>query len=103
MVMKIFLRIVCACVLLYAAVCAGLYAVMRQSPDAFAATMKHMPGPAMMVLPFRTLWMNARSGRLQPGDVAPDFDLENIDHKGRFQLSSLRGSKPAVLVFGSYT
>jgi hypothetical protein len=29
--------------------------------------------------------------------------LESPDHKNTFQLSSMRGEKPVVLVFGSYT
>jgi len=37
------------------------------------------------------------------GDMAPDFALESPDHKSSFRLSSLRGEKPVVLVFGSYT
>ena len=101
--MKTLLKIVCACALLYGAGCAGLYAVMRQSPDTFSATMKHMPDAAFMVLPFKTLWMNARSGRLQAGEIAPDFDLGSLDERSRLRLSSMRGSKPVVLVFGSYT
>ena len=101
--MKTLLKIVCAVALVYGAGCAGLYAVMRQSPDAFSATMKHMPDAAFMVLPFRSLWMNARTGALRPGDIAPDFDLGSVDEKSHLRLSTLRGSRPVVLVFGSYT
>ncbi len=97
------LRTVIAAALLYTFACAALYTVMRQSPDAFAAAMKHMPPPALMALPFRSLWMNARSGLLRAGDQAPDFELDSLDHKDSFRLSSLRGRKPVVLVFGSYT
>jgi len=57
----------------------------------------------MMVLPFETLWMRARAGRLQAGDMAPDFSLPTLDHTATVQLSSFRGSQPVVLVFGSYT
>ncbi len=57
----------------------------------------------MRVLPFQPLWMRARAGRLAVGDQAPDFDLETYDHGGRVRLSPFRGSKPVVLVFGSYT
>ena len=101
--MKTLSKVVLACALVYGAGCAGLYAVMRQSPDAFSATMKHMPDAAFMVLPFRKLRMNARRGQLQPGDITPDFDLSSLDEKNHLRLSSLRGSKPVVLVFGSYT
>jgi peroxiredoxin len=47
--------------------------------------------------------MNARKGTLRVGDAAPDFALESTDHQSHFQLSSLRGQEPVVLVFGSYT
>jgi peroxiredoxin len=56
-----------------------------------------------MVLPFEPLWMRARAGKLHPGDLTPDFTLPTLDHKSRVQLSSFRGSRPVVLVFGSYT
>lgn len=75
---------------------------MRQPPEQFSAVMKHVPMPAMMVLPFETLWKDARKGTLSIGDAAPDFLLETVDHSQRISLSSLRG-KPVVLVFGSYT
>ena len=37
------------------------------------------------------------------GDLAPDFTLPSLDKKSTVTLASLRGSKPVVLVFGSYT
>ena len=66
--------IVCGA-LLWGAATAVLYASMRQTPDTFGRIMSHMPGVAMTVLPFKPLWMSARSGRLQVGDPAPDFAL----------------------------
>jgi hypothetical protein len=88
---------------LYAMICAVLFTAMFQSPDSFARTMKHVPGAAFMALPFKPLWMTARSGHVRVGDTAPDFSLESADHQSHFQLSSMRGQKPVVLVFGSYT
>ena len=44
-----------------------------------------------------------REGSLRTGDAAPDFSLDTHDRKQRFSLSSFRGEKPVVLVFGSYT
>jgi len=35
--------------------------------------------------------------------MAPDFRLPTLDRKETVQLSSYRGSRPVVLVFGSYT
>jgi hypothetical protein len=34
---------------------------------------------AFAVLPFETLWMNARAGHLQVGDAAPEFNLKTLD------------------------
>jgi hypothetical protein len=85
------------------AVCAGLYVAMLQPPDVFGRIVAKLPFPLMMVLPFETLWNSARGGRLKPGDLAPDFRLPSLDHKSTVQLSSYRGSRPVVLVFGSYT
>jgi peroxiredoxin len=56
-----------------------------------------------VALPFKPLWQVARAGSVNVGDMAPDFSLESPDHKSSFRLSSLRGEKPVVLVFGSYT
>jgi hypothetical protein len=82
---------------------AGIYVMMRQQPETFAAGMARMPGPLFLVLPFETLWFQARGGVLQVGSFAPDFDLDSIDHKQRVKLSDFRGKKPVVLIFGSYT
>ena len=100
---KFLAKIALAIVALYAAVTALLFGVMLQSPDRFAATMKHVPWPAFVALPFKPLWQVARAGNVNVGDMAPDFSLESPDHKSSFRLSSLRGEKPVVLVFGSYT
>jgi len=37
------------------------------------------------------------------GDVAPDFTLASPDGATTVALSSFRGRRPVVLVFGSYT
>ena len=37
------------------------------------------------------------------GEAAPDFELERMDGKGSLTLSSYRGKRPVVLIFGSYT
>jgi hypothetical protein len=100
--MKIALKIFLALVIVYAALLSGLALAMRQPPDKFGGMMAHVPGFAFAVLPFQTLWMNARAGHLQVGDAAPDFSLKTLDGAAQVQLSSFRG-KPVVLVFGSYT
>ncbi len=42
-------------------------------------------------------------GKLKVGDPAPDVELVALDGQSRFRLSERIGSKPLVLVFGSYT
>ncbi len=80
-----------------------MYVWMLKPPEQFASLMAKLPAPAMMAFPFETLWTRARAGRLQPGDLAPDFSLETVDRKSRVRLSEFRGKQPVVLVFGSYT
>ena len=41
--------------------------------------------------------------KLELGDAAPDFALKRRDGDGLFKLSSFKGEKPVVLVFGSIT
>ena len=50
--------------LLYLLLVAGFYIAMRQPPERFGAIMSKFPMPAMMILPFKPLWMSARAGRL---------------------------------------
>lgn len=76
---------------------------MHQSPEAFGHFMSKLPMPAYFVIPFETMWTRARKGTVNPGDQAPDFNLEAQDKSGYVKLSSFRGQKPVVLVFGSYT
>ena len=80
-----------------------VYSKMTASPEEFGMFMSRMPMPGYFVLPFETLWSRARSGSVNVGDSAPDFKLSLLDKSGEVQLSSFRGSKPVVLVFGSYT
>jgi hypothetical protein len=89
--------------LLWAAASAVLYALMRQPPETFGSVMSHVPGMAMMVLPFRPLWMSARAGHLRPGDSAPDFALSGLHKERVVRLSDEYRHQPVVLVFGSYT
>jgi len=94
---------VLCCVLLWGAASAVLYASMRQTPETFGRIMSHMPGAAMVVLPFKPLWMSARGGHLQVGDPAPDFALPVLHGDRVVTLSNEYRQKPVVLVFGSYT
>ena len=94
---------VLALAVVYGLAVSGLWVAMRRPPDQFTRFMSRVPPPAMLALPFRSLWLQARGGSLRVGEAAPDFELETLDHRGRVRLSSFRGSKPVVLVFGSYT
>jgi hypothetical protein len=89
--------------LIYALATAGLYGAMRQPPERFGAIMAHVPAIAMMVLPFKPLWMSARGGHLQVGDPAPDFTLPALHGDRGVTLSDEYRQRPVVLVFGSYT
>ena len=83
----------------------GLLAyVVTRPPDEFGQIMKHVP-PALVfwVLPGQRMFTWARAGQLREGDPAPDFTLRTLDRSGTVSLSSFRGSRPVVLVFGSYT
>ncbi len=100
---RVLLRVVVVLVIAHVVLSAGLYWAMTRPPDAFGRIMAHVPLPLMIVLPFETLWNSARAGALRQGDPAPDFRLPTLDRQQTVQLSSFRGSRPVVLVFGSYT
>ncbi len=103
--MKWILRVIVVLAVLYVALFGTVAFAMTQTPERFSAFMKHMP--AMVVwggLPAERMWLWARRGHLAEGDVAPDFNLRTTqDRAQRVSLSSYRGDRPVVLVFGSYT
>ena len=37
------------------------------------------------------------------GDMAPDFELRDVNGENAVRLSDFRGQKPVALVFGSFT
>jgi hypothetical protein len=98
-----WLSVLAALPVLWIVLCAGFFWAMTQPPEVFGAIVARTPLPAMMVLPFETMWMRARAGALKPGDMAPDFELPTLDHRATVRLSSFRGTQPVALVFGSYT
>jgi hypothetical protein len=101
--LKIIGTIVAILVIAWLGFLALVYSKMRGTPEQFGAFMAKMPMPAYFVLPFETMWSRARAGTVNPGDAAPDFELSTVDKSASVRLSSFRGSKPVVLVFGSYT
>ena len=101
--LRLVLRIVTALAAVYVILTAGLFIAMKQTPTRFGSVMARLPMISMSVLPFESLWSVARAGVLQAGDVAPDFRLPTADKSSLVQLSSFRGDRPVVLIFGSYT
>jgi hypothetical protein len=98
------LRGVLFLLVVYISMVAALAYVVTRPPDQLGQIMKHVP-PALAfgVLPAQRLFTWAREGRLAAGDMAPDFTLRTLDRSGTVRLSSFRGQRPVVLVFGSYT
>lgn len=102
--MKRLLRIVLALAAVYAVLFVALAVVMRQPPQRFGSIIKHLPMPIVWgILPGPAIWEWARQGSLAEGQLAPDFTLATHDGAARVALSSFRGQRPVVLVFGSYT
>jgi hypothetical protein len=103
--MKWLPRALVTLVVCYLVLFGTVTAAMLQTPERFGAFMKHMP-PAIVWggLPASRMWLWARRGALAKGDSAPDFSLRTAKDRGqRVGLSSYRGQRPVVLVFGSYT
>ena len=51
-----------------------------------------------------TAWQQeAEKHAPKPGDIAPDFELPELDGETTIRLSDYRGKRPVALVFGSYT
>lgn len=96
-------RILLLLVVLWLAFLGLVYAKMKSPPEQFGMFISKLPVPFYFVLPFETLWSSARAGRVNVGDAAPDFELGKADKTGTVRLSSFRGIKPVVLIFGSYT
>jgi peroxiredoxin len=49
------------------------------------------------------LYDQRREGTLKVGDPAPDVTLVGLDGTSEVKLASLFGTRPLVLVFGSFT
>jgi hypothetical protein len=101
--MRLLLKVLLALLLVYLLVAGGISSLMYQPPAKFSKVISHVPELFFAILPFESLWLFARSGHLKVGSAAPDFRLPTLDKTSQVQLSSFRGEKPVVLVFGSYT
>ena len=103
-VLKWVARGVAVLVLAYVLLFGGILIAMSQPPERFGQVMKHLPMSVVWgLLPGPKMWMWARKGTLAEGELAPDFTLPTLDRASRVTLSSHRGQRPVVLVFGSYT
>jgi hypothetical protein len=93
-----------ALVAAYIALGAVVLSAMLAPPERFGQFMKHMPVALVWgALPAQRMWLWARRGDLSVGDASPDFTLRRQGQSGRVTLSSYRGQRPVVLVFGSYS
>ena len=102
--LKWFLRGALVVVGLYVALFATVLTAMMRPPEQFGKAMRYLPAPLVWGgLPAPRMWLWARGGTLSEGQPAPDFTLPTLDHKEQVTLSSHRGQRPVVLVFGSYT
>ena len=101
--MRILRRILAAVVVVYALWFGVVLWAMSQPPVRFGKFMRAVPPPLVWApLPSRQMWFWARAGTLRVGDAAPDFTLP-ARGGGDVALSSFRGKRPVVLIFGSYT
>jgi hypothetical protein len=100
---KLMLQIGGPVLALYFAVLGFFDYSMHQPPEMFSRVMMHVGPVPFLLFPFETMWKSARAGHLQIGDQSPDFTLPLLDRSGSITLSSFRGRKPVVLIFGSYT
>jgi len=90
-------------VVVYAVLAGGLFVAMLQPPVVFGHFMSKLPMVSYFLFPFEPMWLVARRGTLKLGDPAPDFNLKTADRSTAVRLSSFRGQKPVVLIFGSHT
>lgn len=100
---KLLILIPASLVALYCVLLAGFDYAMHQPPETFSRLMMHVGPAPFLLFPFEAMWKGARAGKLRAGDMAPDFTLPLLDHSGSVTLSTYRGNRPVVLIFGSYT
>jgi hypothetical protein len=103
--MKWVVRAIALTVGLYVVLFATVLAAMMRPPEQFGVAMRYLPAPLVWGgLPAPRMWLWARGGTLAEGEPAPDFTLPTLNNREeRVTLSSHRGQRPVVLVFGSYT
>jgi hypothetical protein len=66
--------------------------------------MANMFSRARKYRPAYTAWQRLHDAHApKPGELAPDFELFDVDGDARARLSGFRGKRPVALVFGSFT
>ena len=51
-----------------------------------------------------SIWQKSYDAKApKPGDLAPDFELKDIQGEHPIRLSEFKGNKPVALIFGSFT
>jgi hypothetical protein len=101
--MRAFLKYLVPVLIVYVALLGGLFVAMLQPPAVFGHIMSKLPKVTYFLFPFEPMWLVARRGTLKPGNVAPDFTLKTADRSAEVRISSFRGQKPVILIFGSHT
>ena len=102
--MKWLARIAFGLLVSYVTFFGVVLAAMLQTPERFGQFMRRVPQALVWGgLPAQRMWLWARRGTLGPSSLAPDFTLARYGQEGSVTLSSFRGQRPVVLVFGSYT
>jgi hypothetical protein len=101
--MRTFLKYAIPVLVVYMVLLSGLFVAMLQPPATFGRIMSKLPTVAYFLFPFEPMWLIARRGHLRIGETAPDFALKTADSSQVVRLSSFRGQKPVVLIFGSHT
>jgi hypothetical protein len=101
--MRTFLKYAIPVLVVYMVLLSCLFVAMLQPPPVFGRIMAKVPTIAFFLFPFEPMWLAARRGHLKVGEPAPDFALKKADSSQIVRLSSFRGQKPVVLIFGSHT
>jgi hypothetical protein len=81
----------------------GFVVLVVLSAGAFATLSFMMGGPRGAYGFLRYALPQMRRGDLRVGDRAPDFEAVALDGVTNVRLVDRIGSKPLVLIFGSYT
>ena len=100
---KITATVLAIVFVLWVGLVAFIWRAMHRTPEEFGRVMMHMPWQIFLIVPFETMWTQARTGTVNVGEAAPDFTLTKLDKTGTVQLSALNRAQPVVMIFGSYT